>query len=163
MRGERCAKTAPQPARYQVCKLGLKCCAAKQGGGCIAQRGARRRRGSGGAGRARPTRMASSDTNGSSAVAWGDGVDVGGGAEAGAAGARGGRLIVYTLHATLASPLPAPPSRHRVAQSTSLTPVPLGHYLRPSERHPPEEASEITAAQPDALRRGSRRVVMAPW
>ena len=42
---------------------------------------------------------------------------------------------------------PAPFSRHchrADFRSTSSAPVPLGHYFRPSERHPPEEAPEIT-------------------
>ena len=30
------------------------------------------------------------------------------------------------------------------SRRSSLPPVPLGHYLRPSERHPPEEAPEIS-------------------
>ena len=44
---------------------------------------------------------------------------------------------------------PAPFSRHchrADFRSTSSAPVPLGHYFRPSERHPPEEAPEMLGA-----------------
>ena len=55
---------------------------------------------------------------------------------------------------------PAPFSRHchRAGfRSTSSAPVPLGHYFRPSERHPPEEAPEILCSG----MRGSFRAVVA--
>ena len=53
-----------------------------------------------------------------------------------------------TWHSQSASPTrqpgtrPGPPAGVQAGRG-SLTPVPLGHYLRPSERHPPEEAPEI--------------------
>ena len=40
---------------------------------------------------------------------------------------------------------PSPSSRFwkHIARWSSLAPVPLGYYFRPSERHPPEEAPDI--------------------
>ena len=63
-------------------------------------------------------------------------------------GAVAGTLHAGTWHSQSASPArqpgtrPGPPAGVQAGRG-SLTPVPLGHYLRPSERHPPEEAPEI--------------------
>ena len=47
---------------------------------------------------------------------------------------------------------PGPPAGVRVrAGRSSLAPVSLGHYLRPSERHPPEEAPEIGPCNAPAI------------
>ena len=64
-------------------------------------------------------------------------------------GAVAGTLHAGTWHSQSASPArqpgtrPGPPAGVQAGRG-SLTPVPLGHYLRPSERHPPEEAPEIS-------------------
>ena len=61
---------------------------------------------------------------------------------------RRGGWHAGTWHSQSASPArqpgtrPGPPAGVQAGRG-SLTPVPLGHYLRPSERHPPEEAPEI--------------------
>ena len=65
-------------------------------------------------------------------------------------GAVAGTLHAGTWHSQSASPArqpgtrPGPPAGVQAGRG-SLTPVPLGHYLRPSERHPPEEAPEMIA------------------
>ena len=59
---------------------------------------------------------------------------------AGASGTLGGPRAGAQGHSWHLPPCPAFPCGSR---RSSLPPVPLGHYLRPSERHPPEEAPEI--------------------
>ena len=69
---------------------------------------------------------------------------------------RRGGWHAGTWHSQSASPArqpgtrPGPPAGVQAGRG-SLTPVPLGHYLRPSERHPPEEAPEIQSQQGAAL------------